>query len=86
MLFQTGKQRWLAFFGSQSFGPIFAPFHDELVQRWIDRQRVIAVEAGEAKLVELSSGGANHAVNIKVTKAIDAEVITDLIQRHLIRY
>ena len=58
------------FFG-ESFGAIFAAFHDEFVERRIDRQRIIPVKAGETEFVELATRGADHAVDVEITETID---------------
>ena len=50
--FEIGEQRRLRFLVGKRFGALLAAFHDELVQRRINGQGIIAVETSQAKTVQ----------------------------------
>src|SRR5215831_12420251 len=83
--FEVGEQRWLRFLVGQCFGALLAPFHDELVQRRINGQRIIAVETSKAKPVQRFSCRANHSFHIKVTETVHTKIFADFFHRHLVR-
>src|SRR5207249_6168989 len=80
--FQVREERWMALLLDQRFGTRFAFFHDELVQRRIDRQGIIAGETSEAEFVHRSTGRAHHSFHVEITEAIDAQIFSDLFHRH----
>src|SRR3954467_15593863 len=82
--FEISEQRWMRFFVGERRGPLFAAFHHKFVERRIDRQGVVAVEAGETELAHLPTGGTNHSLDVEIAEAIDAEVFADFLHRHLV--
>src|SRR4029077_13596111 len=83
--FEIGEQRGLCFLIGQRFGALLAAFHDELVQRRIDGQGIIAVETRQAKTIQRFSRRANHPFHIKVTETVHPEIFADVFHRHLVR-
>ena len=75
----------MPFLLDQCFRPRLALFHDELVERGIDREGIIAGETGQTKFVHRSSGRADHSFDVEITKTVDAEIFPDFFHRHLVR-
>ena len=74
----------MPFLLDQCFGAGFALFHDELVERGIDGQGIIAGKAGEAEFVQRFSSRAHHAFDIQITETVDTEIFPDFFHRHLV--
>src|SRR2546423_3634125 len=75
----------MRFFGGESFRAAFALFHDVFVELRIDRQGIVPGETRQTKLVRWFAGGSNHPINVKVSEAVDPEILADFGERHLIR-
>src|SRR5207249_2800818 len=82
---QIRKQRRMCFLISERFGAALAFFHDEFVERGIDRQGIFPRKTGETEAIRWLPGGLDHSFDIEVAKTIDAEVSADFFHRHLIR-
>src|SRR5260370_25829607 len=74
----------MPFLLDQCLRPRLALLHDELVERGIDREGIIAGETGQTKFVHRSSGRADHSFDVEITKTIDAEIFPDFFHRHLV--
>src|SRR5262245_57888526 len=83
--FEVSEQRWLRLLVGQRFGALLTAFHDELVQRGIDGERIVAVETSKTKTVQRFSRSANHAFHIQVTEAVHTKIFADVFHRHLVR-
>src|SRR5438067_1550125 len=75
----------MPFLFDQGFGAGFALFHDEFVERGIDRQRIVTGETGETEFVYRPSGRAHHSFDIEITETVDPKICTDFFHRHLVR-
>ena len=82
--FQIRKQRWMLFLGRQPSRPLFAFFHDILVERGIDGEGVIAGKTRETKLIHVAAGCAHHSFDVEIAKAVYVQILADLFHRHLI--
>src|SRR5947209_171185 len=69
----------------EQIGALLPTLHDEFVELWIDRDRVVACETREAEMTFRLAGRAHHSVHIQIANRIRAEIFADLIERALIR-
>src|SRR5204863_3934103 len=81
---QLRKQGGLSFFFGQRARTLLAFFHDELIQRRINRQGIVPVKTSETKRIGGSTGRLNHSFDAQIAEAIDVEILANLLHRHLV--
>src|SRR5438552_9668926 len=76
--FEVGKQRGLRFLIGKRFGALLSAFHDELIQRRINGEGIIAVETSKAKTVQRFSRRPDHSLDIKITETVHTKIFADV--------
>src|SRR5438132_11192666 len=83
-LFQIREQSRMRFLIGERPCARFAPFHDELVERRIDRQGIIDSEASKAKIIQRFVSGAYNTIEIQIHKVSTTTVYATVLRLYYI--